>query len=234
MTIPTGGCLRSASPAQPGGSGVVCFLTRGSLKVKRPHLPHPMLRGEDGDNSHPVPYDPPAGWTVSVFKHAPRHKRSAALLRMVGQTKKAEAEENCGVSLKGKCPKPLHGIVREGRSSGKTPWCAGCNTETSAKYLNMTFPVALYTILRLQSHVEIPSYGAAELEPGSWGMSPDDSAMIAGLVTSSRLPRPTSAASSAASQRSAWHGILRWRSSRTGFRWNFRCWCATARTFCEC
>ncbi len=101
---------------------------------------------------------------------------------MVGQTKKAEAEENCGVSLKGKCPKPQHGVVREGRASGKTPWCAGCNTETSGKYLNVTFPVASYSILRLKVRVEIPPYEAAKLEPGSWSMPHDDSAMIAALI----------------------------------------------------
>jgi len=86
------------------------------------------------------------------------------------------------VPLKGKCPKPKPGVVCEGRSTGKTPWCAGCNTETSIKYLNMTIPPAPYTILRLQSHVEIPPYEAADLEPGSWDMNPDDSAMIAALI----------------------------------------------------
>ncbi|MFH1140982.1 MAG: DNA-primase RepB domain-containing protein [Chloroflexota bacterium] len=140
------------------------------------------LRGEEARNSQSGPYDPPPGWTVDLFREAPKHKRTVALLRMVGQTKKAEAEENCGVSLKGKCPKPQHGVVREGRSSGKTAWCAGCNTETSAKYLNMIFPAAPYSILRLQSHVEIPPYEAADLEPGSWSMPPGDSAMIAALI----------------------------------------------------
>ncbi len=140
------------------------------------------VRGEERHNSHSGPYAPPAGWTVALFKDAPRHKRTATLLRMVGQMKKADKEESCGVPLKGKCPKPQHGVVREGRASGKTPWCAGCNTETSAKYLSMSFPAAPYTILRLQVGVDIPPYEAAELQRDSWDMNPDDSMMIASLI----------------------------------------------------
>ena len=67
--------------------------------------------------------------------------------------------------------------------SGKTPWCAGCNTETSAKYLHVSFPESSYSILRLQRHLGPFSYDAAELNPGMWEMVPRDSTAIASAIT---------------------------------------------------
>lgn len=72
--------------------------------------------------------------------------------------------------------------MREGRSSGKTPWCAGCNTETSAKYLNTQFPDGDYSILRLQHHLRRLDYDAAELESGAWEIDPTDGDMIMALI----------------------------------------------------
>lgn len=112
---------------------------------------------------------------------APRHRRTAALLHSVGELKKAEAEDNCGVPLKGKCQ--THGVVSEGRSTGKTPWCAGCNTETSAKYLNTLFPEGAYSIVRLQRHLGRQEYAAAEPEPGARVMDFKDGERITALIS---------------------------------------------------
>jgi hypothetical protein len=69
----------------------------------------------------------------------------------VGRKRQAEVEEQCGVSLKGRCG--VHGVVREDRASGRTSWRAGCNTDTSDKYLHTAFPVGVYTVLRIQRHL---------------------------------------------------------------------------------
>ncbi len=137
-------------------------------------------RGEDADNSHRSPYAPPVPAPLEALREAPRHKRSAALLRSVGESKKAVAEANCGVPIKGKCQ--AHGVVRQGRASGKTPWCAGCNTETSAKYLHTFFPEGSYSILRLQRHLGPQEYGSAKLEPGTCVMGPKDGDGITALI----------------------------------------------------
>ncbi|MBI2166235.1 MAG: hypothetical protein HYU29_07545 [Chloroflexi bacterium] len=134
------------------------------------------------DNSPDSPYAVRVPLSLEVLRAAPRHGRTASLLRAIGQMKKADAEEICGIPLKGRCPKPEHGVVREGRQSGKTPWCAGCNTETSAKYLNTQFPAGAYSILRLQRRLGPQDYDAAELEPGSSEMDPSDEDRITALI----------------------------------------------------
>ena len=136
-------------------------------------------RGEEADDSRPNSYDPPVPAVLEVLRDAPRHRRTAALLRSVGQEGKAFAEENCGVPIKGQCS--AHGFVREGRASGKTPWCAGCNTETSAKYLRTSFPIGDYTILRLRRRLGPVSCSRSGLD-GTPQLGPGQSEEIANRV----------------------------------------------------
>lgn len=157
----------------------------------RPHPPQSesspfspsTLLGENANSSPVHPYSRPVPAHLEALKDAPARKRTAELLRLVGAMQKAFKEQTCGAPLKGRCTaKKEHGVVREGRASGKTPWCAGCHTETSARYLHVTFPQGPYSILRLQKRL-YPLHGdTAEVQPGVWEMDPDDSDLIAGAI----------------------------------------------------
>ena len=151
----------------------VLFLGRTCPEGGTSSSPHLNGREEYEHISNPNIYAPPPGWTVEVLKDAPRHRRSAALLHSVGRSEKAEDEENCGIPLKGKCI-ARHGVVRQGKSTGKTRWCAGCNTETSARYTKITFPEGGYTILRLGRDLGPLYYDAAEIGEGVWELDPKD------------------------------------------------------------
>jgi hypothetical protein len=168
----------------------VLFPTRSRTRAESSRLSPSStlkLRGGDTSNSRTSIYDPPAPSVIEALSDAPKHRHTADLLRLVGLTDKALVEANCGTPLKGKCPNPKHGVVRELRASGKTHWCAGCNTETSSKYLHERFPDGLYSILRMQLHLEPQQYDAGEMEPGVWEINAQDGTRIADLITESYL-----------------------------------------------
>lgn len=142
--------------------------------------PHNVPLGGEDDNSPAANLQRGLGSLPGrVFKEAPRRKRTAALLEAIGETKKAEAESACGVPMKGKCPN--HGAVRRAVASGKTPWCAGCNTETSAKYVHTNFPGGAYSILRLQHRLGPVNYDTAVVD-GVTVIAGDDEHRIEELV----------------------------------------------------
>ena len=145
------------------------------------HLP-PLIQGVEMPATRRPAYttrQSPCRWKPSTAP--PRHGQSAQLLRLVGQHKKADAEATCGVPVKGKCQR--HGIVRELRASGKTPWCAGCNTETSAKYLRMEFPEGAYSVLRMQEHLGPQHCDAGEVKVDEWEIDAGDGQRIAELIS---------------------------------------------------
>lgn len=138
--------------------------------------------GGDADVSAARLYIPKGPVGVATLEDAPSRKRTAKLLGSVGQVKKAEAEKSCGVPLKGKCGKAGHGFVRERRLSGKTHWCSGCATETSARYLEVQFPEGRYSILRMRRKLDPLDYDWAELSPGVHEIDEQHSCAIAALI----------------------------------------------------
>lgn len=158
----------------------VVFPGRGAPDREMSTSPYLRQRGGDPGVSKGAFYTAPPAWPVKLLEYGPRHKRTADLLRSVGQLKKADDEEKCGVPIRGKCQK--HGFVRDSRATGKTRWCGGCHTETSARYTRLAFPDGSYTILLLRRDLGPLEYDVAEIRHGEWELDPKDSDRICDLV----------------------------------------------------
>ena len=150
---------------------------RDETSLSPPLIP----RGEYEDKSYNTPYAAPPGWVAQLLQDSPRHKRTASLLRSVYRLQKAADEEKCGFPLKGDCSK--HGVVRQSRASGKSHWCAGCHTETSARYTHVAFPEGEFIILRLCRELGPLKYDVAEVNEQVLEIDSEDCERIVNTIT---------------------------------------------------
>ena len=171
-TCVTGGALRLWAALYPG---------RRAPEYESPEYSPSNPRGANAGDSGTAPYDPPTGGLrAEAHRAAPKHKRTAELLRSVGKREKAEHEDRCGTPVKGKCEE--HGYVREKRATGKTHYCSGCNTETSSRYARTIFPDGDYTILRTVKRLPLGKWDAAEVTPDEWEINAMDGERISQLI----------------------------------------------------